>query len=95
MGGLAMRFFLSFSAAILLMVATWFLYTGFSIETTVPASPEASEILSAGAQGISNLQLMHIQLIDIIIGLVAGLGSCVLYSAAAIVAAIERPVAEN
>jgi hypothetical protein len=87
-----MRLFLTFSATILLMVATWFLYAGFSMETTVPAS-DASEFLN-GAQGVSNLQLMHIQLIDVVIGVTAGLGSCILYVGSAIVTALRPEKSE-
>jgi hypothetical protein len=84
-----MRTMLGFGGAVLLFTCLGFLMVGLSIETTIPA--EAGTTLPTGMQGISNLQLMHVQLLDVIIGCVSGLGACVLLAGAAVVTAIEVP----
>lgn len=82
-----MRYTLAIFAFGLLVIAVWFLFAGFNIETTVSGSQGLA--LPEGMQGISNLQLMHLQLVDMVIGLVAGLGACVFFVGSAIVAAIQ------
>lgn len=82
-----MRYTLSVPAFVLMLVAGWFMFAGFSVETTLPSNDPT--IGALGVQGISNLQLMHIQLLDFVTGLVAGLASAVLFAGAAIVAAVQ------
>jgi hypothetical protein len=82
-----MRHALGVWSLALIGISAWFLFAGFTLDTTVPA--EAGTTLPAGMQGVSNLQLMHIQLVDIIIGCVSGLGACVLFAGAAVTAAIQ------
>lgn len=79
-----MRYGFMVAGMVLLAVSAWFVIAGFSIDTTV-----------SGADGtnIANLQLMHLQLTDVVIGVAAGIASCVLFVGAAIVAAIEDATA--
>jgi hypothetical protein len=88
-----MRQTLALFSFIMVMVAAWFIFAGFSIETTVSA-PAGLETLQ-GTQGVANLQLMHLQLLDVIIGVVSGLAACVLFAGSAIVGAIENAVGLN
>jgi hypothetical protein len=83
-----MRYALSIPAFLLLVGAAWFLFAGLTIDTTVPTSEPAF------GGGIANLQLMHIQMLDIVIGLVSGLTSAVLFTGAAIVATVQDRAAE-
>jgi hypothetical protein len=65
--------------------AAYFYIIGFSISTAVPnaAAP-------AGFDGIANLQLMHIQLLDILIGTGAAIVSAVFLAGGAIVSVIAE-----
>lgn len=77
-----MRFTLAIFSFVLLGLATWFLYAGFSIDTAIPSGD--------GSQAISNLQLMHVQLLDIILGAVSFLASCILFAGSAIVGSAKQ-----
>jgi hypothetical protein len=81
------RHALAIWSLVLVCVSAWFFFVGFSIDTTVPTDTP----LAGGMQGISNLQLMHIQLLDIVIGCVSGLGACVMFAGAMIVSAVQGP----
>ena len=82
-----MRTALNVWAFVLILVAAWFIYAGFSMDVTVANT--STDVLG-GSQNVANLELMHIQLLDVIIGVVSALGACVMFAAAAIVAAIEN-----
>ena len=81
-----MRQTLALFSFVMVMVAAWFIFAGFSIETTV-STPAGLETLEE-TRGVANLQLMHLQLLDVIIGVVSGLAACVLFAGSAIVGAL-------
>lgn len=66
-------------AALFAIVAGYFLFLGFSAETTV----------AYDGQVIANAQPMHYQLVHILIGVGSALISAVLFAGAAIIAAIR------
>lgn len=86
-----MRHLLAICGLVLLSAAAWFIYVGFTMETTV--SSDAT--LPGGMGTIANLQLMHIQLLNVMLGAISALGSCVLFAACAVVVAVQdmRPAA--
>jgi hypothetical protein len=75
---------LNLASAIFAVIAAYFLYSGFSLETTV-----ASAGTPVGFDGVANLQLMHIQSLNFATGIGAAVVSAVLLIGAAIVGAIE------
>lgn len=74
---------LIFCAVIFSMASAYFFATGFSIETTVTTADAP-----AGYQGISNLQLMHVQTLDILIGTGAAIIAAIFLVGSAIAGAI-------
>ena len=70
---------LSVGSGLFAIVAAYFLYSGFSTPTTITVE----------GNDIANLQLMHIQMLNISIGIGAAVVSAILATGAAIVGAIK------
>ena len=72
------------------LVSAYFLYVAFGIETTV-VQPGAVQ----GFDGVANLQLMHLQSLNLEIGIGAAIVAAIFFVGAAIVGAIGGRVWES
>jgi hypothetical protein len=74
-----MRAGLGFIGLTFTVIAAYFMYVGFSLQITVQSADPPG-----GFQGIANLQLMHIQLLDILIGTGAAIVAAIFLVGAAL-----------
>lgn len=74
---------LRLTAAIFTVVAAYFFYSGYAIETTI-VTPGVE-----GFDGIANLQLMHVQSLNFATAIGAAIIAAILAVGSAIVAAID------
>lgn len=65
-------------------LGAWLLYSGFNMDVTVPGYADVPRI--------ANAQLMHVQLLNFLLGSLAIIDSTVLLVGAAIVGAVDRKV---
>jgi hypothetical protein len=68
-------------------MAAYFGYAGLTMDTTVPSAD-----IAAG-EGVANLQLMHVQMLDIVISVGAAIVSAIFFVGGAVVAELA-PSAE-
>lgn len=75
-----MQTVLEITAGVFAIVAAYFLYSGFALDTNVTIE----------GQAVANFQMMHIQSINFATGIGAGIIAAVLLVGAAIVGAITK-----
>lgn len=75
-----MQTVLEVTASLFALVAAYFLYSGFALDTNVTIE----------GQTIANLQMMHIQSLNFATGIGAAVIAAVLLAASAIIAAIRE-----
>lgn len=67
-------------AVLFAIISAWFLYIGFSMDTTITSE----------GMDVVNMQLMHIQSLNIALGVGAGIAAVLIAVGGAVVDAIER-----
>jgi len=69
--------------------AAWLLYAGVTMNTAVPSADAP-----AGFQGVANLQLMHIQMLETVLGAASAIVSAIFFVGGSVVRSLAESSSE-